>query len=37
VPEVIREATDEYRREMDPPKDFISDGCVLRPDAWISG
>jgi putative DNA primase/helicase len=36
VPEVIREATDEYRRDMDPIKDFVSDCCVLHADAWIS-
>jgi putative DNA primase/helicase len=36
VPDVVREATDEYRRDMDPLKDFIADCCVLHADAWIS-
>lgn len=36
VPDVIRQATDEYRRDMDPLKDFISDCCVLHADAWTS-
>ena len=36
VPDVIREATDEYRRDMDPIKDFVADCCVLHADAWIS-
>jgi len=36
VPEVIRQATEEYRRDMDPLKDFIADSCVLHPDAWTS-
>lgn len=36
VPEVVRDATDEYRRDMDPLKDFVADCCVLHADAWIS-
>jgi putative DNA primase/helicase len=36
VPNVIRQATEEYRRDMDPLKDFIVDCCVLHPDAWTS-
>jgi putative DNA primase/helicase len=36
VPDVIRQATEDYRTEMDPLKDFMGDCCVLHADAWIS-
>jgi putative DNA primase/helicase len=34
VPEVVSDATEQYRLDMDPLKDFVSDCCVLHPAAW---
>lgn len=34
VPEVVEEATEQYRLDMDPLRDFIADCCVLAPHAW---
>jgi putative DNA primase/helicase len=34
VPEAVSNATEQYRLDMDPLKDFIADCCVLHPTAW---
>ncbi len=34
VPEVVEEATEQYRLDMDPLRDFITDCCMLLPTAW---
>jgi putative DNA primase/helicase len=34
VPDAIRQATEQYRLEMDPLRDFVADCCVLTPHAW---
>jgi putative DNA primase/helicase len=34
-PQAVLDATAEYRREMDPLKDFLSDCCIVRPDARV--
>ena len=34
VPEAVLDATEQYRLDMDPLKDFVSDCCVLHPAAW---
>ena len=36
IPAVVQQATDEYRASQDSFSDFISDCCVLEPDAWVS-
>lgn len=36
VPGVVRSATDELRREMDPLRDFLVDRCMLAPHAWTA-
>jgi len=36
IPEVVQKATDEYRDSQDSFSDFISNRCVLEPDAWVS-
>lgn len=35
LPATVREATEEYREESDPLRDFIADCCVLNVDAQI--
>jgi putative DNA primase/helicase len=35
-PQVVENATREYREEMDPLKEFISECCVLGADYWVS-
>lgn len=35
VPQVIREATEEYRQEQDVLARFIEDKCVTDPQAWV--
>jgi putative DNA primase/helicase len=34
VPAAVEEATEQYRLDMDPLRDFIRDCCVLAPHAW---
>ena len=34
VPEIVEKATEQYRLEMDPLREFIADCCVLVPNAW---
>jgi putative DNA primase/helicase len=36
VPEVVVDATEEYRSDMDPLRDFVAECCVLHPQAWVS-
>jgi putative DNA primase/helicase len=36
VPEVVEKATEQYRLEMDPLRDFIEDRCILLPSAWVA-
>jgi putative DNA primase/helicase len=36
IPAVVQQATDEYRSSQDSFGDFISDCCILEPDAWVS-
>jgi putative DNA primase/helicase len=36
VPAVVEDATEQYRLDMDPLKDFIADCCVLHESAWIT-
>lgn len=36
VPELVQEATDAYRADMDPLKDWLADCCELEADAWTS-
>jgi len=35
APEIVKEATQDYREEMDPLRDFFADGCVFAPEAWV--
>ncbi len=35
VPPVVEEATEEYREEMDPLRDFIADFCLLGDGLWV--
>ena len=35
VPPVVEEATEQYRLDMDPLKDFLADCCILKPTAWL--
>jgi putative DNA primase/helicase len=35
VPDLVKVATEEYREEMDPLKDFLADCCVLNENAWV--
>jgi putative DNA primase/helicase len=35
-PKVVEHATQEYREEMDPLREFISDCCVLGKRRWVS-
>ncbi|HTX35407.1 MAG TPA: phage/plasmid primase, P4 family [Bryobacteraceae bacterium] len=34
VPSVVEDATEQYRMDMDPLKDFLADCCVLAPGIW---
>lgn len=34
VPDCIRGATERYRQEQDPLRDFFAESCELDPDAW---
>ncbi len=34
VPPSVTKATDAYREEMDPLRDYLADRCVVTPDAW---
>jgi putative DNA primase/helicase len=34
VPTVVQDATEQYRSDMDPLRDFVADCCVLHPNAW---
>jgi putative DNA primase/helicase len=36
VPGVVKEATEQYRLDMDPLREFIADCCVLAPQAWCA-
>jgi putative DNA primase/helicase len=36
TPQEVREATAQYREEMDALADFIDDRCIVRPDATVS-
>ena len=36
VPPAVDQSTQEYREENDPLKDFLSDCCVLDPQAWAT-
>ncbi|MCH8083452.1 MAG: primase C-terminal domain-containing protein [Myxococcales bacterium] len=36
APEIVQQATQEYREEMDPLREFISDCCVLGERCWVS-
>jgi putative DNA primase/helicase len=36
IPAVVQQATDEYRASQDSFADFVSECCVLEPDAWVS-
>jgi putative DNA primase/helicase len=36
VPEVVERATEQYRIEMDPLRQFIEDCCTIDPLAWVS-
>ena len=36
VPEVVDRATEQYRLDMDPLREFIEDCCVLNTGAWTS-
>jgi putative DNA primase/helicase len=35
VPTTVEAATEQYRLDMDPLRDFLADCCVLHPTAWI--
>ncbi len=35
-PEEVRAATDAYREDMDPLREFFEEGCVFREDAWTA-
>ena len=37
VPKVIELATDSYRADMDPLRDFLADCCVVHPQAFAAG
>ena len=34
MPTVVQDATEQYRSDMDPLRDFVADCCVLHPNAW---
>jgi putative DNA primase/helicase len=34
VPQVVREATQAYRDDQDPLRDFLTDCCHISPEAW---
>jgi len=34
IPDVVKEATEQLRLDMDPLRGFIEDCCVLNPEAW---
>jgi putative DNA primase/helicase len=36
VPTVVEQATEQYRLDMDPLREFIEDKCILHTDAWIA-
>lgn len=36
VPKAVEAATEEYREEMDPLRDFLEDRCVLSPASWTA-
>ena len=36
IPPSVRQATEEYRHEQDPLREFITQYCVLDKDAWTS-
>jgi putative DNA primase/helicase len=36
VPKVVEQATDAYRAQMDPLRDFLDDRCILRDNVWIT-
>lgn len=36
VPTIVEKATEQYRLNMDPLRDFITDCCVLHSSAWIT-
>ena len=36
VPKAVEAATERYREEMDPLRDFLEDRCVISPGAWIA-
>ena len=36
VPEVVEAATEQYRSEMDPLKEFFYEACQFRADAWVA-
>jgi putative DNA primase/helicase len=36
VPDIVTQATEQYRLDMDPLRDFITDCCVLDPQAWTT-
>jgi putative DNA primase/helicase len=36
VPQIVDDATEDYRLSQDPLKEFISECCVRSPQAWVS-
>jgi putative DNA primase/helicase len=36
VPSAVEDATERYREEMDPLRDFVEDCCIVTPDAWTA-
>ena len=36
VPKVVEKATEQYRADMDPLREFIEDRCVLHLEAWVA-
>jgi putative DNA primase/helicase len=34
VPPVVEEATEQYRLDMDPLKEFVAECCICHPNAW---
>jgi putative DNA primase/helicase len=36
-PACIRQATADYRKDLNPLNDFVSDSCIVDPTAWVSG
>jgi len=36
VPDIVTQATEQYRLDMDPLRDFIADCCELDPQAWTT-